>query len=447
MSAGIWERLGFRENPYFSTPIGLSDEGRNLFVGRAVDLRRMINKWSSEKEGAITIISGNIGTGKTSFLNVCQFLCLTGVKDFQLPFEPPLLLPAVERVQIETDQTDASFLVKVIRATAASIAWSCNFISESVPELVKETLSWLDSPVQSNSSSAGGGLTLPIVLGGGGFQGTRTVASSTRQAVDMPIEVLVAKLRDLAACARKIRKYSGVIVAVDNLEMIEPEKAISLLNKYRDTMFALPHIWWVLIGQKGLYDLIEAEAPRVAQRIKGTEALLEGLSWEDFLLATQVRLEHFKLRADAVPPVDEELLRALFDASSGEIRYIFKIADQIVVDAIAEAPDAVSVPPALATRLLKDSVSDQLRRLSLSDREVRVIKMLCDKKVARPKEYKEFGFKNTPHFLQAALQPLQEKGLVSRSTEGNAALYTPRAPAILAYKFDLYPASRTAGVI
>jgi hypothetical protein len=207
------------------------------------------------------------------------------------------------------------------------------------------------------------------------------------------------------------------------------------MNRYRDTLFSIKGVWWVLIGQKGLYDLIQAEAPRVSQRIKGTETTLEGLSWSDFHLAIDARKEHFKTRPDAIAPIGDGLLKTLFDASMGEIRYVFQMADAIVTDAIAEDPKLTAIPPEFADQLLRDSVLSQIRKAHLSAREKRVLKKICEGGAVRPKEYKEYGFQNAPNFIQSTLQPLQEKGLVSRSTQGNAAIYSPRSLARLAGSF------------
>jgi hypothetical protein len=212
---------------------------------------------------------------------------------------------------------------------------------------------------------------------------------------------------------------------------------IDLLNRYRDTLFSAEGVWWVLIGQRGLFDLISASAPRVAQRIKGTETTLTGLEWGDFQLAVDARVNAYRLRADAFAPIGESLLRQLFDASAGEIRYVFQMADQIATDAIAMDPSLTSVPPDLAERLLRESVRAQIERLGLSAREQRVLRRICNEQETRPKNYKDYGFHNAPHFIQSTLQPLQEKGMLTRSTQGNAALYSPRSLARLANSFHL----------
>ncbi|HEX5754271.1 MAG TPA: hypothetical protein VFZ09_49265 [Archangium sp.] len=428
----LWNILGFRENPYFATPLTISREGVDLFVGRGAEIRRLLGKWDSST-GATTVIGGNIGTGKTSFLNVCQYLCLMGKREFDLAFDPPLIMPCVKTVQLEEKIEEHNLLGRFIRSAINSVRWSCSLLGEPVPPVVTETADWMDSLNQSESTSKGGGGT---VLGVGG-SATFSVSVAKRKLEDFSPDSLVDRLAALADSARLIRNYRGIVMAIDNIEMVDSDEVIKLLNKYRDTLFAMRSVWWVLIGQRGLYDLIDAEAPRVTQRIKGTETTLEGLSWDDFNLATQARLNFYRLRDDAVAPIGEELLRVLFDASSGEIRYVFKVADEIITDAIADDPKLRTIPPSQAERILQNSTKQQLGRLKLSDREKRVLRLICEKGSARPKDYKDYSIQNAPNFIQGYLQPLQEKGLLARSTQGNAATYAPRPLAILGSRFKL----------
>jgi len=436
----LWHRLGFDENPYFTTPIQVDAEGLELFVGRGSEIRRLISKWD-EKDRSITVVGGNIGTGKTSFLNVCQYLCLTGKRDFGLTYDPPRLVPAFRKVQLEQEQSVDELLLRIIRATAESIRTASEQDKLDQPTEVKDVCGWLESLSSATSASTGGGVT---VLGTGA-NGLRATSTSHRDPEKLGFDSLLSIFERLARAARGLSSYRGVIVAIDNIEMVETSRVIGLLNDFRDTLFSVTGIWWVLIGQRGLYDLIAADAPRVSQRIKGTETALDGLSWEDFQLAIQIRIAHQRRRTDAVAPIGDELLRALFDASNGEIRYVFKMADEIVTDAIAEHPELTDVPNELAETMLTRSVERQVQGLKLSSREKRVLRTLCEKKTGRPREYKDYGFSNAPHFIQGALQPLQEKGLVSKSTEGNAAMYDPRPLAILAHKYRLLDQPTTAG--
>jgi hypothetical protein len=423
----LWGRLGFSENPYFTTPISIGKSGTDLFVGRGSEIRRLMNKWD-EKDGAITILGGNIGTGKTSFLNVCQYLCMTNAREFGLTHEPPRLLPAFSKVQLETAGSDEELLLKIIESAAISIRKTCEHLKVPVPDKVDRATRWLRGV--SNT---------PQLTEGRGVRSAPESGTKLQSASGLSVQELLGELENLAQIARGINEFRGIIVAIDNIEMVDSDEVVKLLNRYRDTIFSASGVWWVLIGQRGLFDLIDAEAPRVTQRVKGTETTLEGLSWEDFLLAIQVRIEQFRLRSDAVAPIGEDLLRKLFTASSGEIRYVFKMADEIVTDAIADDPSLQNVPPEIAERMLRRSVAAQIARLGLTDPLRRVLRILCERASVRPKEYKEYGFQNAPNFLQGVLQPLQEKGLVGKSTQGNAAVYAPRPLGLLWYQFEKEP--------
>jgi hypothetical protein len=427
----LWNHLGFQQNPYFATPIDVSAEGCDLFVGRGEEVRRLINKWD-EPAGCVTIIGGNIGTGKTSFLNVCQYLSLSGKQQFGLTYDPPRLLPAFDKVQVEPTTDDRDLLTRILWAAARSVKEACERLELDTPPSCAELSHWLGTTVSSQTHGSTGGMT----IAGTGFQAGSTSASTLRAPSDLTVEVLGSKLATLAKEVSTLAPYRGIVVALDNIELVDSEVLIELLNRYRDTLFATPNVWWVLIGQRGLFDLIGAESPRVAQRIKGTETTLEGLSWEDFHLAVGVRMGHFRTRPDAIGPLSDELLRLLFDASAGEIRNVFKMADQIVSDAIAREPALTNVAPDLAEAVLTESVREQLKRLDLDAKEARVVREISTRGAVRPKDYKDLGFQNAPNFLQGALQPLQEKGLIGKSTQGNAAVYSLRPLAILGVRFD-----------
>src|SRR5688572_22714477 len=155
----LWQRLGFGENPYFTTPIQVDAEGLELFVGRGSEIRRLISKWD-EKERSITVVGGNIGTGKTSFLNVCQYLCLTGKRDFELTYDPPRLVPAFRKVQLEQEQSVDELLLRIVRATAESIRTACESVKLDPQAEVQEICRWLESLASATSVATGGGLTI-----------------------------------------------------------------------------------------------------------------------------------------------------------------------------------------------------------------------------------------------------------------------------------------------
>lgn len=432
--SGLWQRLGFQQNPYFTTPIEINNQGREFFVGRSAEIRRMISKWD-DPTGVVTVVGGHIGTGKTSFLNVCQYLAMMGIRDFQLPFDPPRLIPSFSKIQLETGISDSTLLIRALNLITESVtqAYHATYPDREIPNIVSEIADWIRSLISSSTTTYSGGFQ---VLGTGG-SGGKTQGQTLRPASDVSVDSLLSKLKEIAHSVRADRIFRGCILAIDNIEMVDPSYVIDLLNKYRDTLFNIPGLWWVLIGQKGLYDLINADAPRVAQRIKGEETTLSGLQWEDFQLAIAARMSAFSTRKGAVGPIGEDLLKKLFDASAGEIRYVFQMADQIATDAIAENPSLTTIPPEFAEALLQKSVKEQIERLSLSVKEHRVLRKICEERETRPKNYKDYGFQNAPNFIQSTLQPLQEKGLLTRSIQGNAALYSPRSLARLAHSFGL----------
>jgi len=43
---------------------------------------------------------------------------------------------------------------------------------------------------------------------------------------------------------RSMGNFEGILLAIDNIEMIDSARVVELLNQYRDTLFAVPAIYW-----------------------------------------------------------------------------------------------------------------------------------------------------------------------------------------------------------
>lgn len=75
MAQDLWESFGFSGNPYQLTPLRPVAEDYELFIGRE-DLGAEFRTQIECDEGCTTILSGDVGVGKTSFFNVQQYLLI-----------------------------------------------------------------------------------------------------------------------------------------------------------------------------------------------------------------------------------------------------------------------------------------------------------------------------------------------------------------------------------
>ena len=106
------------------------------------------------RDGTVTVIGGHIGTGKTSFLNVCQFLCMMGMADYGLLYQPPKIVPAFVKTQIESALPEREFLIRLLRSAVESVRLTCAALSLDVPSECLALGTWLETLNSSESSAA-----------------------------------------------------------------------------------------------------------------------------------------------------------------------------------------------------------------------------------------------------------------------------------------------------
>ena len=100
---------------------------------------------------------------------------------------------------------------------------------------------------------------------------------------------------------------------------------------FRDTLFTIEGIWWILIGQSGLSSLIQSTNPKVYQRLSGGMEL-KPITVENLIKAVNKRVEKFhNISTIGSSPISEEVYLKLFKCSNGEIRFVFKYCIQICI--------------------------------------------------------------------------------------------------------------------
>jgi hypothetical protein len=453
MLGDLWLSLGFGGNPYQATPLRPTAEDYDLFIGReetGVDFRTLIEC----QTGCVAVLSGDVGVGKTSFFNIQQYLLFTGLGDFG-----PRVIPALELTPLEAEDSPTELARRVTHNAVKSVEDFCSTQRLAIPRQITKIKKWL-----SHTGSAAGfdfGLS---ILGSGGNVSMSFHAPPVQ---DATLENWKDILLVIASEVRETLGYAGYFVALDNAENVDNAHLCSLLMSFRDTLFVVPGIWWVIIGQSGLYSLIDAADKRISQRIQGTGIEITPLSAEELHGVVQRRVQTFRARPDAVSPISQEIHKRLFEASRGEIRFVLKISDDLVRRVVADVrKDAVGVvkqlggrttlesrfadflaqrlvdgqiPDDLVRRRLRDLASTSIRDLRLRKRELAVLQAIGDNGEARASDHQRFRVKTIQDFSANYLVKLFKSGLLHRRQAGPAVYYSLRGFAALAHEFDLFP--------
>ena len=442
----MWELLGFTASPYNTRPLGPRSEDVELLVGRKTEAIEMLTAFESSA-GGVYVISGAPGVGKTSFFNVQQYLSETGVA-----VAGPEYIASSSSCPVRPEDSARDIALRALHILQRSVVQYCTRESLSLPSQTGEIGKWI-------SSRIGHGFEIGLqVFGFGGNYGKSIslppITDVSFEGIQEAIEVIVGEVVNELG-------FEGAFLTLDNVENLEDDQLKHLLMSLRDTLFSIPCIWWVLIGQSGLGSLIQTLDSRVFDRITGSGLELKPLSLEELYDAVKRRVQRFHIAVDGTAPIPETVHRHLYEASNGEIRFVFKYCENICVKTVGRFRSRVradpstgkdirsmtrafgtymvrnQVPEKLANQILKEIVGSETDGLQLRPKDTHVLKYISEHGYVRPKQYKELGFKSMQDLYSNYISKLYQQNLLIREQEGRAVKYKLRGLVSLASEFGL----------
>ncbi|MEX0995828.1 MAG: hypothetical protein WDZ45_02120 [Flavobacteriaceae bacterium] len=444
----FWERLGFRENPYNTKPLNVSSSDVDLLMGRNDEQIEFLNAIDSNKDG-ILVLSGVPGVGKTSFFNVQQFLLESG----DAPFGPRLL-SARQLCPVNPYDEPRLIAERCVQSLCKSIQIYCSITGGTLPPETKKISEWINKRSTANYSL---GLT---VLGNGGSFGRQITVSSIKETT---YEGLVEVIEVMVSEVVSVLNFKGCFIALDNIENLQEDELGESLITFRDTLFSLDNVWWILIGQAGLNSLIETKDPRISQRISASIDL-KPITDEALKRAVDQRVDKFHSgQENGSSPIPEVIYTKLFESSNGEIRFVFKYCHDICLSLVKKVRTEMQkinngwgeqlfnelmgnyfvkkeIGEKKCNELLKELITENFHGLNLSQEIKGILRLIGEKKsvgVKDFKDFKSFGINTQNDFLHNYLTQLKDKNLLLRKTEGKLVKYQLRGIALIAIEQNL----------
>lgn len=411
----MYKSFGFQDSVFSTRPLRPLEEDRKFFVGRRADLNSFMVDISAEDK-ALVLVTGHRGVGKTSFVNMMEF-----VSSHDVPTNPNLahcesrLLPCYSKVQIEPRDSVSGVLFKSVSSLLFSVREYCQLMGRNFPADLQQMLAWVSEIVPTNNNLQ---VNLgPVGLGGGSSASYRSVS-------DIPTPTLCEQIRKIVVSIRTHLDRKGAFLNINNLEIIEEKELTSLMNQLRDYLFDIDGLWIVLIGYPGMYTSLANYASRVSEVVNGQETHLEPLSEDDVIQVLAVRSRILALNPEHIPklPVTHDFIRVIHRQSGGEIRAVLKSCDDLVRAAFKQNPNISQISEVVGKPLLAGILRKQLGLDSLKPKEKEILTKIYERGEIRPKEYAELGLKSAVDFINRT-RPLLEKGLLRKEVEGNAAVY------------------------
>jgi len=370
----------------------------------------------------------------------------------EAPFGP-LIVPAYQLCPIYPGDSPKAVGLRALTSLVASIETYADQFKKAVPGEVKKIAKWV-------RSAGGGGFEVGIqILGTGANVGRQTTLPS---AADASFESIRDALTAVAADAVAAYGCQSVVVVLDNVENLDEKHLTNLLLTFRDTLFMAPSTWWIIIGQSGLASQMQTIDPRISDRLSGPGLELRPLTLEELDTAISKRVARFNIVQGAKSPLPEPIHRELYDASNGEIRFVFKYSSAICARFVefvrktitrAGFPKKVlgasfdthiaknlinkQIPENIARDHLKSVVEDEVKQLLLKPKDRSVLRQLYKEREARSSDHQKFGVKSPQAFSSNYLSPFFAKYLLSRRQQGAAVYYSLRGVTALAAHYGV----------
>ena len=315
--SSIWELYGLRSNPFSTKPLLV--KGGNIpiesFFGRRSELDKL-NRIFRSSGGSCALVSGDVGVGKTTFVNYARWGAMSG--NFFTPFK---------EIAVQPEWSANDFILNTLAAIHSSIQ-----LLDIEKKMDKDLWEKIEA-VFSTIKSVGKGYSL-------GLLGTSAGVDESRGR-DAP-EITNIFLSDLfAQLIDNLKKigFKETIIHYNNLEIIS-EKGESqikaVFTRIRD-FIQTPDVHFIFVGDLNVPGIIES-IPRVSQIFSNLPITLETFSKKDIESIIKKRLDALKIKdLKLISPCDDSAISVLHELYSGNIRSILNSLATAIVNTVKES--------------------------------------------------------------------------------------------------------------
>lgn len=402
----FWEKLGLKENPYDFKPLGIDEMSRKLFVGRSNELSKLDSLISGNKGGLI-IVEGEVGVGKTSFVNNFQYG----------KWQKEKILPSFRKIELSANTDPVNFMLSVF----SNMLFSLEEVLDS-KVLKKFSEHSTAKSYVAKTIDSGLGANINLFGFGGGVSKQKTVS----QPPSVMLPTILVALDEWIKFVIEKTKFKGIIIPIDNFDIVDEKTILSFLNTMRDTLIDRQHIWWIIVGQKGLSSLIENNAHRVSEVITGKPVVLESMSLKEINDMIDLRYKFLKKSKEVEKIIPDEIIKILYLVSKGEARYILKRITDMIYAFMTEFPTEKKISLNVAKKMLYDDAKTRIENADLTSRKTVILQKMSSLGAFQSKDYKKLKLNNAPAVIDYVEQ-FRAKGFITKiETTGKSVYYRTR---------------------
>ena len=291
----IWELYGVRSNPFSTAPI-LVKGGIipiDCFIGRHDQILRL-GKTIGSKGGSRCLVFGDVGVGKTSFVNVVRRYAVdNGI------FSP------FKEIAFQSGWTPNELILNTLGGIFTTIKLSNKKL------LNDETYSKLESLIDVGYNDINYNIgALGAVIGYGKDRKTtnRVISSSTLDFFDSVCQEIITN--------------SGheMVIHYNNVELLSEKEIKSLFENLRD-FFQIEGIHFIFVGNLSVKWYLQS-MPRLSSIMTDTISI-DTLTFDEIKEIINKRFETMGIEGlEYVVPFTDDCLKILYDLWGGNIRHI-----------------------------------------------------------------------------------------------------------------------------
>lgn len=309
----IWELYGVKENPFSTSPILVIGGSIPIdsFVGRNEHIKRL-SRIIASRGGSRTFIYGDIGIGKTSFVNVVR----------NSAFENGFFTHFKEITTQNKWEAD-----ELILNTLSAIYSTLKLLKEK--PISDELYKKLESLFEIGRTSINTGISIGGLGGSYGSDQKATEKLTSFSLQDFFNEII----QDINTHTKK-----ETIIHYNNLELVSEKKIRYLFDNLRD-FFQTKGVHFIFIGNLTAYSILQS-VPRFSSILSDTPFHIEILTYGEVEEIIKKRFEHLRISKDynIIYPYTNDCLQVIYKLMEGNIRDILNSLSTAVFYATYESP-------------------------------------------------------------------------------------------------------------
>ncbi|MBI2107452.1 winged helix-turn-helix transcriptional regulator [Candidatus Woesearchaeota archaeon] len=309
----IWELYGVKENPFSTSPILVIGGSIPIdsFVGRNEHIKRL-SRIIASRGGSRTFIYGDIGIGKTSFVNVVR----------NSAFENGFFTHFKEITTQNKWEAD-----ELILNTLSAIYSTLKLLKEK--PISDELYKKLESLFEIGRTSINAGISIGGLGGSYGSDQKATEKLTSFSLQDFFNEII----HDINTHTKK-----ETIIHYNNLELVSEKKIRYLFDNLRD-FFQTKGVHFIFIGNLTAYSILQS-VPRFSSILSDTPFHIETLTYGEVEEIIKKRFEHLRISKDynTIYPYTNDCLQVIYKLMEGNIRDILNSLSTAVFYATYESP-------------------------------------------------------------------------------------------------------------